>query len=203
MNLSMPSTPSTSTLRLALAAGLGAFALGLPARAESHVSVDLHFGVPAPVVVHEAPPRPVREIVVTSPGRGYVWVPGHYVWHHHRYTWVSGAWVLPPQPAAIYVDGRWDPVTRNWIEAHWELPPPPLPAPVYVVQAPPPPRTEVIIARPSPQHVWVCGYWVWRGHRHEWVAGHWELPPRGVQVWVAPRWEHRPNGYVFVEGCWR
>jgi hypothetical protein len=198
MHLSLAST------RLTLSAALCAAVLSLPARAETHVSVSLQLGAPAPIVVHEAPPRPVREVIVTSPGRGYVWVPGRYVWHHHHWNWVPGVWVVPPQQGAIYVEGRWDERSRNWVEAHWELPPPPPPpAPGYIVMAPPPPRQEVVFAQPSPHHVWISGYWVWRGHRHEWVAGHWELPPHGHQVWVAPRWEHRSNGYVFIEGCWR
>jgi len=70
-------------------------------------------------------------------------------------------------------------------------------------EAPPPMRHEVVVTRPSPQHVWVAGYWAWRGTRHEWVAGRWDLPPHGRHAWVAPRWEHRGNGYVFVEGSWR
>jgi hypothetical protein len=76
---------------------------------------------------------------------------------------------------------------------------------VEVVAAPPPPRREVIVERerPSPRHVWVAGYWAWRGGRHVWVSGHWELPPRPGMVWIAPRWEHRGGGYVFVSGRWR
>jgi hypothetical protein len=73
-----------------------------------------------------------------------------------------------------------------------------------IVPVPPPvARVEVEIARPSPRHVWISGYWVWRGGRHEWIAGHWELPPRGRKIWVAPRWEVRAGGHVFIEGYWR
>ena len=71
--------------------------------------------------------------------------------------------------------------------------------------APPPPRAEVIVERerPSPRHVWISGYWVWRGGAHAWVGGHWELPPRERVVWVEPRWEVRGGSYVFVAGTWR
>lgn len=73
------------------------------------------------------------------------------------------------------------------------------------IGAPPPPRHEVIIERnrPSRDHVWVPGYWAWRGGRHEWVEGRWERPPHGRKVWVEPKWEHRGKGYVFVEGYWK
>jgi hypothetical protein len=93
------------------------------------------------------------------------------------------------------------------------------PPPVVVVREVPPPRAEVVVVkvapppvirevvverdRPSPRHVWIEGYWVWRGGRHEWIKGRWELPPRPNAVWVAPRWERRGEGYVFIEGVWR
>lgn len=79
----------------------------------------------------------------------------------------------------------------------------PAPAEALVLVPPPPPRREVIIERPSPRHVWIAGYWVWRDGRHVWVAGHWEVPPRGYVAWVAPRWELRHGGYVFIAGHWR
>ena len=73
-----------------------------------------------------------------------------------------------------------------------------------VLEAPPPPRHEVIVERerPSRDHVWVAGYWANRHGQHEWIAGHWEIPPRGRTVWVEPRWEKRDRGYVFIEGYW-
>jgi hypothetical protein len=74
---------------------------------------------------------------------------------------------------------------------------------VVVDVAPPPLQEEVVFAQPSPAHVWVRGYWMWRGGRHVWLAGRWELPPRAGFVWVEPRWEHRERGYVFVAGSWR
>ena len=36
---------------------------------------------PAPVVVDAAPPAPQAETIVVSPGPGYVWVGGEWVWH--------------------------------------------------------------------------------------------------------------------------
>ena len=90
-------------------------------------------------------------------------------------------------------------------------PPPPVtyveaPAPsgtISIDLAPPPVRREVIVVPPSSRHVWVPGYWGWRGGRHVWVEGRWMLPPRGHAVWVEPRWERRHGHYVFVEGFWR
>jgi len=71
-----------------------------------------------------------------------------------------------------------------------------------VTQTPPPPQAEVVIAQPSPRHVWIPGYWTWRNDEYEWMAGHWELPPNSGSVWVAPRWEQEGNAYRFYEGYW-
>ena len=63
----------------------------------------------------------------------------------------------------------------------------------------------MIVARPSPAHVWIGGYWGVHAGRRVWVSGRWDLPPRANVVWVSPRWErhrHRP-GYVFRPGYWR
>jgi hypothetical protein len=73
---------------------------------------------------------------------------------------------------------------------------------IIVTQAPPAMQQEVVLARPSSQHVWIAGFWTWRDSRYEWMAGHWELPPNSNSVWVAPRWEQQGNAYKFYEGYW-
>jgi hypothetical protein len=73
---------------------------------------------------------------------------------------------------------------------------------VVIKAAPPQPRQEIIIARPSTRHVWVSGYWRWQTNRHVWIPGHWELPPRERVIYVPARWDHRDDGYVFVDGQW-
>lgn len=42
---------------------------------------------------------------------------------------------------------------------------------------PPPPQTEVIVAPPGPQYVWVHGQWRWNGWNWVWIEGHWALQP--------------------------
>ena len=191
-------------LAFSLLTALSASALALNARAETHVSLNLSLGIPAPIVVHEAPPRTVIvETQYSAPGPGYVWVAGHNSWINGRWVWIPGTWARPPQPTAVYVEGRWDEHTRYWIEPHWEMITVPSPAPVVIVQAPPPPRHEHRGYRPSPDYIWVDGYWAWHGHNHEWVAGRWEMPPHGRHYWVAPRWEQHGGSYVFIEGSWR
>lgn len=75
---------------------------------------------------------------------------------------------------------------------------------VVITQAPPATRPqEVVVAQPSPQHVWIEGYWTWQSGRYVWVAGHWEVPPRSGAIWVPPVTQRRDNEYVFQEGYWK
>jgi hypothetical protein len=186
------------------------------ALASPQIGISLQIGRPAPIIVREAPPRRVVETVVVAPAPNTVWVAGHYTWENNQWVWVPGTWVTPPQPGAIWVEGRWDEPTKSWTEGHWEVsqpttPPPavsvaPTPAPpaaeIIIRDAPPPLRVERAGRRPGRGYVWLSGYWVFsRGH-YEWAPGRWELPPRGRHVWVAPRWERRGGAQAFIEGHW-
>jgi hypothetical protein len=75
---------------------------------------------------------------------------------------------------------------------------------IIVTEAPPALQSEVVLAQPSPNYVWVAGYWTWRnnGNGYQWIAGHWELPPNRNSVWVAPTWQRQGNAYKFTEGYW-
>jgi len=70
---------------------------------------------------------------------------------------------------------------------------------------PPPPRHEVVVERdrPSPDHVWVAGYWGGSPGHYAWTGGHWERPPHHGATWVEPRWDVRGSQRVFVKGYWR
>ena len=75
---------------------------------------------PNEVIVSTPPPPPVQDAVVVSPGPGYFWVRGAWVWRD-RWVWERGHWVYPPRPGArwrgshyeersgvrIYVRGGW------------------------------------------------------------------------------------------------
>lgn len=73
------------------------------------------------VYVPTAPPPEAREVVVRSPGPGYVWIPGHHRWDGHVYVWVSGRWERPPARRGHWVSGRWhhDQHGWFWVEGHW------------------------------------------------------------------------------------
>ena len=186
-----------------------------------HVGIGIHIGIPAPIVVREAPPPPrIVERVYTSPGPGYLWVPGHYTWAENRWVWIEGTWVMAPQPNAYWVDGRWNPDTRQWIEAHWEVPAPP----VTQAQPPPPPppasgavtssvpvpttpapavsgQTEIIVedAPPPPVHEVIVAS---PGHGYVWVDGYWGWIG-GRREWVRGHWERPPHRHaVWVSPRW-
>jgi hypothetical protein len=69
---------------------------------------------------------------------------------------------------------------------------------------PPAPRTETVKIAPSPDHVWVAGYYRWHPKRHVyiWQPGRWEKPPRPHQAWIMGHWEQRNHEWVYFEGHW-
>jgi hypothetical protein len=73
---------------------------------------------------------------------------------------------------------------------------------VVVTQAPPAMQQEIVLAQPSPEDVWLPGYWSWRDSHYQWIPGRWELPPSPNSVWVAPTWQQQGNAYKFTEGYW-
>jgi len=73
---------------------------------------------------------------------------------------------------------------------------------VEETETPPPPKAEADInPPPSPQHVWVGGYWARRGAGWKWVEGRWVA--RAGSESVESRWECLPRGAVRVPGSWR
>ena len=74
---------------------------------------------------------------------------------------------------------------------------------IYVRFGPPAHVREVVVARPGPRHVWVPGYYRYRGTRYVWAPGYWAVPPRHRVAWVPGYWAHRPGGYIWVAGYWR
>jgi len=74
---------------------------------------------------------------------------------------------------------------------------------VVAAAEPPAPRTEVIVAAPSPEYVWTDGEWVWSGGTWMWVGGRWIMPPHPHAIWIGARWERGPHGWHRMGGHWR
>ena len=78
------------------------------------------------------------------------------------------------------------------------------PEEAYVVDEPPPPRAEVIVGTaPSPDYVWVGGYWGRYRNNWHWVHGRWAPRPHPNAAWVDGRWDRGSRGYQWRNGHWR
>jgi len=76
--------------------------------------------------------------------------------------------------------------------------------PVYVSEAPPPPRTEERAGvASSSTHVWVNGSWSRQYDCWSWGSGRWTARPYHGAQWMDGRWKHESRGYVWVGGYWR
>jgi len=69
--------------------------------------------------------------------------------------------------------------------------------------APPAPQVEVIPVAPSPDYVWVSGYWGWTGGAWVWIRGGWVVRPAVSAVWVNGYWARHGRTYIWVGGHWR
>jgi hypothetical protein len=56
--------------------------------------------------------------------------------------------------------------------------------------------------QPSPNHVWVTGYWWWTNRTYMWVPGHWAIPPHANYVYVSGYWTYKDNRWIYVRGGW-
>ena len=74
----------------------------------------------------------------------------------------------------------------------------------YVVATGPPmPPDEVVVVAPSPQYVWVPGYYSYRGGNYIWIQGSYQIPPRGRNKYVQGEWMKTPKGYKHGRGHWK
>ena len=76
---------------------------------------------PGVAFVMREPPRMREEVIVTRPGRDYVWISGYWTWRGSDYDWVPGRWVMPPARGRAWVPAAWHHERRGWffIEGHW------------------------------------------------------------------------------------
>jgi hypothetical protein len=74
------------------------------------------------------------------------------------------------------------------------------PPPIVVVEAPPAPKYETPPPKPSPNAIWIEGYWHWTGSSWIWRNGYWTSPRPGY-VWVKPRYKRERK--IYIRGHWR
>ena len=74
---------------------------------------------PGDIVYVPTGPPPLRsEVIVSSPGPGFVWVPGYWNWGGSDYVWVTGTWQRPPRDGAVWRAPAWRHSTRGWYSEH-------------------------------------------------------------------------------------
>ena len=78
---------------------------------------------------------------------------------------------------------------------HAEMAPPPTPAL--------PTTPEVVTVSPSPNAIWIPGYWSFGGRSYIWFAGHWEMPPPNVRTYITAHWERQGRHYFWVPSYWQ
>jgi hypothetical protein len=90
-----------------------------------------------------------------------------------------------------------------------------------IIPAAPAARVEVIPVRPSPEHVWMRGYWNWNHpeRRYVWVPGYWMHqhvviappairvenpgpPPSARHFWARGHWMYNGARYEWIGGHW-
>jgi hypothetical protein len=78
---------------------------------------------PVEIVVKQAPPTVRVEVVPARPSPKHIWVPGFWTWETTAYAWTPGIWMLPPEPAAVWVAPRFE--SRSgvsvFISGYWKL----------------------------------------------------------------------------------
>ena len=67
--------------------------------------------------------------------------------------------------------------------------------------APPPLRVEFMKIRPTPNHVWVAGYWKWAGVNYAWVEGRW-VKAKPNRAWVPGNWKLVGSYWAWTPGRW-
>jgi len=72
---------------------------------------------------------------------------------------------------------------------------------IWVNEAPPAPRHEVV---PAPRHgfVWEPGYYDYRHGHYAWVEGHWVKERHGM-YYHPTRWVQRDGRWTMEKGNWR
>ena len=82
-----------------------------------------HRRAPVEVIVMKAPPALRIEVVPARPSAKHVWVAGYWYWESNAYAWRPGAWMAPPEPAAVWVTPTFE--KRNgvsvYISGYWKL----------------------------------------------------------------------------------
>jgi hypothetical protein len=78
---------------------------------------------PIEIPVLKAPPALRIETPPPRPSVKHVWVPGFWAWKSDDYAWAPGAWMMPPEPAAVWVPPRFEKRSTGnvFVSGFWRL----------------------------------------------------------------------------------
>ncbi len=79
----------------------------------------------------------------------------------------------------------------------------PPPRGVTVSGPPPAPLADERPPPPSPDALWIGGYWHWTGIEYAWIPGHWEAKPPPGATWQAPHYVSAGGAYYYEPGSWQ
>ena len=156
----------------------------------------------AGITVPKAPPAAIEELPPDQrpEGDNVTWIPGYWAWddENAEFLWVSGIWRNLP-PGRQWMPGYWSESAGEfqWVSGYWAD------AAVEEVEylPEPPPSIEAgpNIKRPSVDHSWMPGAFVWYQSRYFWRPGYWEVC-QPDWVWVPSYYVRTPRGYIYVDG---
>ena len=151
------------------------------------------------------------------PSPSALWVAGHWVRANAGWAWVDGAWTIggtqpsqPPIPPAEPAASANPPPQATpeapqagavAMPAPSTPPPPPDMADGTVVGTEPPaPIVESVPVCPTPDYVWLGGFWGWNGIGWYWNAGHYGPRPFRGAAWVGGGWARASRGWAWHGG---
>ena len=152
----------------------------------------------------QTPPAPLSEVIPPPPYPDAYWIGGHWKWEGNRYVWNNGHWEQSRQNQ-VFQHPYWSNNGVEWTyhPGRWvALVPTTNTSAIVINVAPPPPRVENLTPAPSPNHVWIGGYWRWNNGEHVWVSGHWEVRRDGY-FYAPAHWYRSGNTWTFSGGFWQ
>lgn len=60
------------------------------------------------VVVIQAPPALMTEVILAQPSPDQAWIAGYWTWQRDRYQWMAGHWEVRPSADARWMSPRWE-----------------------------------------------------------------------------------------------
>lgn len=161
-----------------------------------------HDAVELPLVKQQ-PPEPIDELLPEHKpaGDNVLWLPGYWAFDDERddFMWISGLWRKAP-PGRQWVPGYWSEVDNGyrWTPGMWAA------AGSSLEYQPKPPKSQergASARRPSANHFYVLGIWVYQNNDYKWRPGYW-APQQQDWVWVPARYTRAGERYIFNDGYW-